>query len=146
MQRSVDHVRQPFPGIPGSPRLRPRKEVVPRNRVVVQNVLAGPDVPTHVAVGEQPLPSVGAAEEQPYHQRQEEKVGYRWNRQTSPAPGQDRLQTAGTRSRAGEGFRGSHYSVLRPLSATTLVARSLWSRLRIDALVHTRKPSRDHRK
>jgi hypothetical protein len=62
---------------------------------VIQNILAGPDVPTGVAIEEKPVPSITARDEQPEEERDEQEIGQR------------RDEPSAERTRGGdtEGFR-----------------------------------------
>ncbi len=118
IQRSVNHVGEPFPGEPGRARLRERIKIVMRHRVMIEDPFAGADMPTGVRIGQQPLPSVGSGQEEPHDQRQEieirngrnERLGSRGFRNFRD-PG-DRLR----RSHSIQGIGGMRVGTLRPVA------------------------------
>jgi len=57
VQRRVNDIRQPFPGVPGGAGLRKGIEILMRNSPIRQNILARADVPTRVAIREQAFPA-----------------------------------------------------------------------------------------
>src|SRR5580704_2873043 len=55
------------------------------NRVVIDNPLPGPDMPSDIGIGEQPFPPRRAsAHTDPHQQRDKEEIGKRRNRESRP--------------------------------------------------------------
>src|SRR5271169_2141678 len=65
LERSENYVRAPLPGVPGCAGLGEGVKILMRNPALIEDVLAGADVPADISIGEQALPAGTAGGKQP---------------------------------------------------------------------------------
>lgn len=58
------------------------------DRAVIENVVAGADVPTGIAIGEEAAPTAGSSDEEPDEDGEKEKIGQRGRAQLPQQVGQ----------------------------------------------------------
>src|SRR5271168_3844622 len=103
---------------------------------MVENVLPRPDVPPHIAVDQQPLPSRRAGtHEQPDQDRQKEQVRERRDQPARPSIRQNGLDTAYWRPNSGEDLWRGH--VYKWLERGPLLPSSPERKLHFSPFAHT---------
>ena len=88
---------------------------------MIQNVLAGANVPAHVAIGQQSFPPELPGRENPHQDRDQEQVGKGGGQQTNPAAFQKLIHARN--AGLGDADRGrSHHPTYSPNSGKVFIA------------------------